>query len=130
MSALASTSAAPGATTTLVRRWSPRSVPDSGFGLGQGRLGARRSSGLNENYARELLELFTLGVGNYAEKDVLEAARALTGWTLDPPEGSVRVARPQDDSKPRSMLRDGSSTWGAVRAIRPSCWQSGGRMQS
>jgi uncharacterized protein (DUF1800 family) len=34
----------------------------------------------NENFARELLELFTLGVGNYTEKDVREAARAFTGW--------------------------------------------------
>jgi uncharacterized protein (DUF1800 family) len=34
----------------------------------------------NENYARELMELFTLGVGNYTEKDVREAARAFTGW--------------------------------------------------
>ncbi|HTH50136.1 MAG TPA: DUF1800 domain-containing protein [Candidatus Limnocylindria bacterium] len=37
----------------------------------------------NENYARELMELFTLGEGNYTEKDVTEAARALTGLTLD-----------------------------------------------
>ena len=34
----------------------------------------------NENYARELMELFALGVGNYSEKDVREAARAFTGW--------------------------------------------------
>lgn len=34
----------------------------------------------NENFARELLELFTLGIGNYTEKDVQEAARAFTGW--------------------------------------------------
>jgi uncharacterized protein (DUF1800 family) len=37
----------------------------------------------NENFARELMELFTLGEGNYTEKDVTEAARALTGWSLD-----------------------------------------------
>ncbi len=35
----------------------------------------------NENYARELLELFTLGIGNYTEQDIKEAARAFTGWT-------------------------------------------------
>jgi uncharacterized protein (DUF1800 family) len=35
----------------------------------------------NENYARELLELFTIGIGNYTEQDVKEAARAFTGWT-------------------------------------------------
>ncbi len=37
----------------------------------------------NENYARELMELFTLGIGNYAERDVKEAARAFTGWAHD-----------------------------------------------
>jgi len=37
----------------------------------------------NENYARELMELFTLGIGNYSEGDIVEAARALTGWTVD-----------------------------------------------
>jgi uncharacterized protein (DUF1800 family) len=41
-----------------------------------------RKAAPNENYARELLELFTLGEGNYSEPDVKEAARALTGWTL------------------------------------------------
>jgi uncharacterized protein (DUF1800 family) len=47
----------------------------------------------NENLARELMELFTLGVGHYTEKDVKEAARALTGWTLL--DGKFRF----DDSK-------------------------------
>ena len=37
---------------------------------------------INENYGRELLELFSMGVGNYTEKDVQECARAFTGWTL------------------------------------------------
>src|SRR5208282_1230855 len=37
----------------------------------------------NENFAREVMELFTLGEGHYTEKDVTEAARALTGWSLD-----------------------------------------------
>ena len=37
----------------------------------------------NENYAREVMELFSLGEGHYTEKDVTEAARALTGWSLD-----------------------------------------------
>jgi uncharacterized protein (DUF1800 family) len=36
----------------------------------------------NENYARELMELFTLGIGNYSEQDIKESARALTGWTV------------------------------------------------
>lgn len=37
----------------------------------------------NENFAREVMELFTMGVGNYIEKDVREAARAFTGWNFD-----------------------------------------------
>src|SRR5262249_54908012 len=37
----------------------------------------------NENYARELMELFTLGVGNYSEQDIRQAARAFTGWQTD-----------------------------------------------
>jgi len=37
----------------------------------------------NENYSRELLELFTIGIGNYTELDVQEGARALTGWTIN-----------------------------------------------
>jgi uncharacterized protein (DUF1800 family) len=43
-----------------------------------------QSKGLNENYARELLELHTLGVdGGYTQDDVVEVARAFTGWTID-----------------------------------------------
>lgn len=61
----------------------------------------------NENYARELLELFTLGVGNYTEKDILETARVFTGWTLDQPDGTVRVKRETDPTRARSVLRDG-----------------------
>ena len=37
---------------------------------------------INENYGRELLELFSMGIGNYTEDDVKECARAFTGWTL------------------------------------------------
>ena len=49
---------------------------------GQRNGGARR--GLNENYARELLELHTLGVnGGYTQADVQELARILTGWTIE-----------------------------------------------
>jgi hypothetical protein len=44
---------------------------------------------VNENWGRELLELFSLGVGNYTETDVREASRAFTGWTIayTPPRG-------------------------------------------
>jgi uncharacterized protein (DUF1800 family) len=47
------------------------------------------SHAVNENWGRELLELFSMGVGNYTEEDVREASRAFTGWTiaLAPPRG-------------------------------------------
>jgi len=52
----------------------------------------------NENFARELMELFTLGVGNYSEQDVRESARAFTGWTVDRGGDQARfVARLHDD---------------------------------
>ncbi len=38
---------------------------------------------INENFARELLELFTIGIGNYTQEDIVEAARAFTGWITD-----------------------------------------------
>ena len=56
----------------------------------------RRQPGINENYARELMELHTLGVdGGYTQKDVQEVARAFTGWTIERPfqgRGSKRAA--------------------------------------
>jgi uncharacterized protein (DUF1800 family) len=52
----------------------------------------KRQGGLNENYARELMELHTLGVdGGYTQNDVREVARCFTGWGLGTPEGT-RVA--------------------------------------
>src|SRR6185312_16033559 len=46
----------------------------------------KRASGLNENYAREIMELHTLGVdGGYTQKDVTELAKVLTGWSIDKP---------------------------------------------
>jgi uncharacterized protein (DUF1800 family) len=48
----------------------------------------------NENFARELMELFTLGIGNYTETDVKEAARAFTGWYLDR-QADAWALRPQ-----------------------------------
>ena len=41
-----------------------------------------RDGAVNENYGRELLELFSMGIGNYSEDDIKEASRAFTGWTL------------------------------------------------
>jgi len=49
------------------------------------------ASAVNENWGRELLELFSLGVGNYTEVDVRECSRAFTGWTIQPklPRGPI-----------------------------------------
>jgi uncharacterized protein (DUF1800 family) len=54
---------------------------------------AQLPTGLNENYARELMELHTLGVdGGYTQKDVTEVARVLTGWGMTPPQQGVGFA--------------------------------------
>src|SRR3569623_3326777 len=53
----------------------------------------------NENLAREVMELFTLGVGNYGENDVKEAARALTGWTVKSREFREAPAYHDDGEK-------------------------------
>jgi uncharacterized protein (DUF1800 family) len=53
----------------------------------------RQPRGINENYARELMELHTLGVdGGYTQKDVQEVARCLTGWTIFAPRGGGAAA--------------------------------------
>jgi uncharacterized protein (DUF1800 family) len=51
----------------------------------------------NENFAREVMELFTLGEGHYSESDVKEAARAFTGYRINQPEQSFRFAKRQFD---------------------------------
>jgi uncharacterized protein (DUF1800 family) len=60
---------------------------------------ARTKRGINENYARELMELHTLGVdGGYTQKDVQEVARCFTGWTIYQPRGGGALLG-MDDSK-------------------------------
>ena len=63
----------------------------------------RRKNGLNENYARELMELHTLGVdGGYTQEDVTEVARVFTGWTFERPRrqaGFVFDRRIHDDGE-------------------------------
>ena len=58
-------------------------------------------SAINENYGRELLELFSMGIGNYTEDDIKECSRAFTGWTL------------------------GNAEYMAVRAAKDSIWPYG-----
>ena len=57
----------------------------------------------NENYARELMELFTMGVGNYTETDVRESARALTGWYVAR-DGSVSFRPAAHDNGSKTFL--------------------------
>jgi len=92
--------------------------------------GAGKASGLNENYARELMELHTLGVdGGYTQQDVTELARILTGWTMPPERPAGRrfadardaSASGQGDSIFVFDARrhdDGSKTW-LGRSIAP-----------
>lgn len=58
-----------------------------------------RASDPNENYARELLELFTIGIGNYSETDISEAARALTGWQVQDLNSYFETERFDNTSK-------------------------------
>ena len=58
----------------------------------------------NENYARELLELFTLGRGHYTEADIKNAARAFTGWGHDRFNGAFRFRRFQHDEGQKQFM--------------------------
>jgi uncharacterized protein (DUF1800 family) len=66
-----------------------------------------RRLGLNENYAREIMELHTLGVdGGYTQEDVIEVARAFTGWTIDRPReyGTFRFLPVAHDNGAKRVL--------------------------
>jgi uncharacterized protein (DUF1800 family) len=75
--------------------------------VADGTMGPRgQARGLNENYARELMELHTVGVnGGYTQADVRELARVLSGWTIDPNNASgFRFATRQHDSGRKTVL--------------------------
>jgi uncharacterized protein (DUF1800 family) len=72
----------------------------------------------NENFAREVMELFTLGEGNYTEQDVREAARAFTGWSIEPETGEYRWRPFAHDDGPKTVLgRSGNFDGDAVLDI-------------
>jgi uncharacterized protein (DUF1800 family) len=79
---------------------------------------ARRARGLNENYAREIMELHTLGVdGGYTQKDVQEVARCFTGWTIrNPRAGGEFYFNPfmHDDSE-KTVLGKKISAGGGMK---------------
>lgn len=58
----------------------------------------------NENFARELLELFSLGIGNYSEKDMREAARTFTGWGIDDRTGNFIIRAQDHDNGVKTFL--------------------------
>jgi uncharacterized protein (DUF1800 family) len=58
----------------------------------------------NENFAREIMELFTLGVGHYSENDVREAARAFTGYQFNPSTGAVQHNERRWDETPKTIF--------------------------
>ncbi len=67
----------------------------------------RQRRGINENYARELMELHTLGVdGGYTQKDVQEVARCFTGWTIFAPRGAAAATQAMNNGPRADMLRE------------------------
>jgi uncharacterized protein (DUF1800 family) len=63
-----------------------------------------RKGSPNENFAREVMELFTLGEGHYSEPDIKEAARAFTGWSVEPETGEFKWRAPAHDTGVKRLL--------------------------
>jgi hypothetical protein len=74
----------------------------------------------NENYAREVMELFSLGVGNYTEKDIQEAARAFTGWHHDAEMTHFEFNRALHDAGPKTVFGK-TGNWDGGDVIRLCC---------
>ena len=68
----------------------------------------------NENFAREIMELFTMGVGNYTEKDIQEAARAFTGWNY---KGLDYIVNPQQHDDDVKTVLDKTGNFDGVQVI-------------
>ena len=78
----------------------------------------------NENYARELMELYTLGIGHFSETDVREVARALTGWTVqnyrqaDSYNGATFLDNPATHDAGSKTILGQTGNWNGADAIR------------
>jgi len=70
----------------------------------------------NENFARESMELFTLGIGNYTEADVRDAARAFTGWVISPLTESWALQARQHDDGIKTVLGQ-TGDWGGEDVV-------------
>ena len=89
---------------------------------------------INENYGREILELFSMGVGNYTEDDIKECSRAFTGWSVKNGEYMAMMAHEGLDlavwthllaprvSGARSRRRDGSRSWAKPARSTARTW--------
>ena len=89
-------------TSTLNRSSTEKVMSDSQIMMSDSPVNPKTlKRGINENYARELMELHTLGVeGGYTQKDVVEVARAFTGW-------KVNRKSKRKNGKPKSIIQDG-----------------------
>jgi uncharacterized protein (DUF1800 family) len=88
-----------------------------------------RERGINENYARELMELHTLGVdGGYTQQDVHEVARVFTGWTLDRRPGAGMQQRGEVHFLFRPRLHDGGVKMVRGERIAPAGQEEGLRL--
>jgi uncharacterized protein (DUF1800 family) len=81
---------------------------------------SNRRESPNENLARELFELFALGIGNYGEDDVRAAARAFTGWRLDQPGWRLVADAAQHDDGAKSVLGQ-TGPWTGDDVARLAC---------
>jgi len=81
--------------------------------------------GINENYARELMELHTLGVdGGYTQKDVQEVARCFTGWTIIAPRGAGAAAQAILNPRAAEMARNNAGSF----IFRPGVHDNGEKL--
>jgi uncharacterized protein (DUF1800 family) len=85
----------------------------------------------NENWARELMELFTIGIGNYTEQDIRDSARAFTGYRVDMTNQQFRFADQEHDRNPKKFMgRSGNFDGDQIIDIivqQPACAQFIGR---
>jgi len=85
----------------------------------------------NENWARELMELFTVGIGNYSENDIRESARAFTGYRLDMTNQQFRFAARQYDAGQKTFMGKTGALTGDdiinILAAQPACAKFIGR---
>jgi uncharacterized protein (DUF1800 family) len=85
----------------------------------------------NENWARELMELFTVGIGNYTETDIRESARAFTGYRIDMTTQQFRFAPFQQDLGPKTFMGKTGPHNGDdiidILIMQPACAQFIGR---